>query len=180
MKQLLKIHTVILMFLASMGFAHAAPVQPLDQDARAALNALYDSSPAAKALGEKAKGVLVFPKVHKAAIVLGGQSGEGAMFANGEIVGHYSVSGVLAGLELGAQSFSYAVFFMSDRALQNLHSSNGFELGADPNIVVVDSGAAKELSTTTANADVFAYVYNQKGLMGGVALQGLTIISLDR
>src|SRR5262249_35182894 len=177
---MLKIHTVILMFLASMGFAHAAPVQPLDQDARAALNALYASSPAAKALGDKAKGVLVFPHVHKAAIVLGGQSGEGAMFANGEIVGHYSVSGPLVGPEVGAQTFAYAMFFMSDSALQDLRSSNGFEIGADPNVVVVDSGAAKEISTTTTRADVYAYVFNQKGLMGGVALQGLTIVSLDR
>jgi lipid-binding SYLF domain-containing protein len=180
MKQLLKIHTLILMLLASIGIAHAAPVEPLDQDARAALSALYDSSPGAKALGDKAKGVLVFPHVHKAAIVLGGQSGEGAMFANGDIVGHYSVNGVLAGLEIGAQKFAYAMFFMSDAALHDLRSSNGFEIGADPNIVVVDAGAAKEISTSTTRADIYAYVFNQKGLMGGIALQGLTITSLDR
>jgi len=180
MKQLLKIHTFILICLTSMGIAHAAPVEPLDQDARTALNALYDSSPAAKALGEKAKGVLVFPNVRKAAIILGGQYGEGAMFANGDIVGHYGVNGVLAGLELGAQSFAYAMFFMSDAALQDLRSSHGFEIGADPNIVVVDAGAAKEITTSTTRADVYAYVFNQKGLMGGIALQGLTITSLER
>src|SRR4030095_10663550 len=106
MKQLLKIHTLILTFLMGMGIAHAAPAQPLDQDARTALNALYDSSPAARALGEKAKGVLVFPHVRKAAIVLGGQSGEGAMFANGDIVGHYRADGGVAGLGVGAAAFA--------------------------------------------------------------------------
>src|SRR4051812_30467629 len=90
MKQLLKIHTFILIFLTSMGIAHAAPAQPLDQDARTALSALYDSSPAARALGESAKGILIFPHVRKAGLILGGQSGEGVMFANDKVVGHYS------------------------------------------------------------------------------------------
>jgi lipid-binding SYLF domain-containing protein len=64
---------------------------------------------------------------------------------------------------------------MSDAALRQLDRSRGSEIGTDPNIVVVDAGAAKELSTTTLQADVFSYVFGQKGLMGGIALQGLKI-----
>jgi len=71
MKTLLKVHTFILIFLASIGFAHAAPENELDKDARAELNALYESSPAARALGEKAKGILVFPGIRKAAFIVG-------------------------------------------------------------------------------------------------------------
>jgi lipid-binding SYLF domain-containing protein len=179
MKQLLKVHTFILIFLTSIGIAHAAPENALDQDARAALNALYESSPAAKALGEKAKGILVFPDIRKAAFIIGAQSGQGAMFANGKITGHYRADGVLAGLEAGAQSFAYVMFFMSDKALQNLRSTRGFEIGADPNIVIVDAGAAKEISTSTTQADVYGYVFNQKGLMGGIALQGLKITKVQ-
>jgi lipid-binding SYLF domain-containing protein len=179
MQQLLKRHTVVLVLLASLGVAPVALAQPLDKDAAAALNALYSASPGAKALGEKAKGILVFPDIKKAAILVGGQTGRGVMFANGKVVGHYRADGVLAGLELGAQSFAYAMFFMSDRALQNLHDSKGFEIGADPNIVLVDGGAAKEISTTTAQADVYGYVFGQKGIMGGIAVQGLKITQLD-
>ncbi len=160
--------------------AYAAPAPVVDHQAQAALDALYASSPAAKALGARAKAVLVFPDIRKAAFIIGAQGGDGVMFRNGKIAGHYSAGGVLAGLEAGAQSFAYAMFFMSDSALRNLHAAKGFEIGVDPNIVVVDAGAAKELSTTTGQADVYSYVFDQKGLMGGIALQGLKITRTDR
>ncbi len=176
MKQLLK---TILFLLASLGIAGAAAAQSLDKDAAAALDALYKTSPAAKALGEKAKGILVFPDIKKAAVLVGAQTGKGAMFADGKAVGHYRADGVLVGLEAGAQTFAYAMFFMSDKALQSLHDSKGFELGTDPNIVLVDAGAAKNISTATTQADVYGYVFGQKGIMGGIAVQGLKITQLD-
>lgn len=181
MKQLQKFTLILLSIAALAGarIAQAAPEKALEQDARAALNALYESSPAAKALGEKAKGILVFPDIRKAAFIVGAQSGPGVMLAGGRTVGHYRADGVLAGLEAGAQSYAYAVFFMSDKALQNLRSTKGFEIGADPNIVFVNVGAAKEVSTTTTQADVYGYVFDQKGLMGGIAVQGLKITRLD-
>lgn len=180
MKQLLKIHALILVLLTSIGIAQAAPAAgALDDDARAALNALYETSPGARALGEKAKAILVFPDIRKAAFLLGVQSGQGVMFANGKVNGHYSADGVLGGVEAGVQSFAYAVFFMSDAALKNLQRTKGFEIGADPNIVVIDAGAAREISSRTSRADVYGYVFNQKGLMGGIALQGLKITRLD-
>jgi len=182
MKQLQKFILILLSIAALAGarIAQAAPADPtLDKDASAALKALYDRSPAAKALGEKAKGVLVFPSIDKLAVLVGVQSGKGAMFANGKVVGHYRIDGVLAGLEAGGQSYAYAMFFMSDKALKNLQSTRGFEIGTDPNIVFLDAGAAKEISTTTTQADVYGYVFNQQGLMGGVAVQGLKITKVQ-
>ena len=176
MKQLLNF---VLVLLAGLGIAGVAAAQSLDKDASAALNALYKSTPAAKALGAKAKAILVFPDIKKAAVLIGGQTGQGAMFVDGKVVGHYRADGVLAGLELGAQSFAYVMFFMSDKALQNLHASKGFELGTDPNIVIVDAGAAKNISTTTAQADVYSYIFGQKGIMGGISVEGLKITRLD-
>ena len=81
--------------------------------------------PATKALGEKAKAVLVFPSVYKAALLVGGQGGNGAMFQDGRIVGHYNIGGVAVGLEGGAQTYSYAVFLMSDEAVERLKSPRG-------------------------------------------------------
>jgi lipid-binding SYLF domain-containing protein len=186
MKQHLRFEAVVLtIVLATMALvglrpAYAAPAQALDQDAQAALDSLYAGVPAAKALGAQAKAILVFPYIHKAALVVGAQSGDGVMFRNGSIIGHYRVDGLLAGLEAGAQSYGYAMFFMSDAALEKMKSAKGFEIGTDPNIVVVDGGAAKEVSTSTVQADVYGYVFNQKGLMGGIAVQGLKITKTDR
>jgi lipid-binding SYLF domain-containing protein len=160
---------------------YAAPTPSVDQDAQAALGALYASSPGAKALGAKAKAILVFPDIHKAGFLVGAQSGDGVLFENGKIVGHYRVDGLLAGLEAGAQTFAYTMFFMSDSAVEKaLRTQKGWEIGADPNIVVVDAGAAKDVSTSTVRADVYSYIFNQKGLMGGVALQGSKITRTGR
>lgn len=161
--------------LTRLPAAYAASTRPLDEQAKAALASLYQSSPAAKALGEGAKAVLVFPDIHKAAFVIGAQYGDGVLFRDGKVSGHYRVRGVLAGLEAGAESHAYALFFMSEAALAKLGSAKGWEVGADPNIVVADAGAATELTTRTLQSDVYSFVFNQQGLMGGVALQGLRI-----
>jgi lipid-binding SYLF domain-containing protein len=184
MRHKLRFEAFVLLLLATIGLAglrpaYAASAQ-LDKDAQTALDALYAGSPAAKALGDKAQAILVFPSIHKAAVLVGAQSGDGAMFKDGSVVGHYRVDGLLAGLEAGAQSFGYAMFFMSDAALKTMVTAKGLEIGADPNIVIVDAGAAKEISTRTVQPDVYGYVFNQKGLMGGVALQGLKITRVDR
>jgi lipid-binding SYLF domain-containing protein len=182
MKQLPKFILILLSIAALAGarIGQAAPAEAtLDEDASAALNALFQRSPDAKPLAEIAKGVLVFPNIDRLAVLVGVQSGKGAMLANGKVVGHYRIDGVIAGLEAGGQSYAYAVFFMSDKALESLHSAHGFNVGAGPSIVFVDAGLAKEFTTTTAQADVFGYVFNQKGLIGGIALQGLKITKVD-
>ena len=169
-------YLLILLSIAALTGVRVA--QASDAGARAALSSLYAKSPAAKALGEKAKGILVFPQVGKVALLVGAQTGPGVMFTDGEIAGHYRLDGVLVGLEAGAQMYAYVVFLMSDKALETLKKTHGFELGADPNVVVLNAGAGKEISTSTAQADVYGYVFNQSGLMGGVALQGVKITEI--
>ena len=173
----LRILAAILLLAATAvaGLPGAYAAQQTDDQARAALESLYGSSPGAKALGAKAKAVLVFPDIHKAALFVGAQSGDGVMFRNGKVAGQYRVDGLLAGIEAGAQSYAYALFFMSDAAVETMRNAKGWEIGADPNIVVVDAGAGKDISTTSLQGDVYSYVFGQKGLMGGIALQGLKI-----
>jgi len=175
------IHRFFFLLLAAVavGATQAAP-KGIDEQATAALNKLYVEAPATKALGEKAKAVIVFPEIFKAALLVGGQGGNGAMFQDGRIVGHYNIGGAAIGLEGGAQTYSYALFLMTDEALASLKSSKGFEIGVEPNIVVVNAGAGANVSTTTAQRDVYAYVFDTHGLMGGVSLQGLKITKLSK
>jgi lipid-binding SYLF domain-containing protein len=83
------------------------------------------------------------------------------------------------GLQAGVQSFGYAMFFMTDSALNNLENSEGFEVGVGPSIVVVDAGMAKSLTTTTARDDVYAFIFGQQGLMAGLGLQGSKITKFN-
>ena len=158
--------------------AHAA--SNTDEQATAALTKLYAEAPATRALAEKAKAIIVFPEIYRAALLVGGQGGNGAMFKDGKIVGHYNIAGAAVGFEGGAQTYSYALFLMTDDAVERLARLEGYEIGVEPNIVVVNAGAATNLSTTTAQRDVYAYVFDTHGLMAGISLQGLKITRLTR
>jgi lipid-binding SYLF domain-containing protein len=167
---------VTLAILAGVaGTAAAASAEAIDRDARAALADLYREVPAAKALAKRAKAILIFPSVVKGGLLVGGQFGEGALRKGGKTVGYYSTTAVSYGLQAGAQSFGYALFFMTDSGLKYLDKSEGWEIGVGPSVVVVDQGMAKTLTTTTARDDVYAFVFGQKGLMAGVGLQGSKI-----
>lgn len=159
--------------------AAAASAAEIGRDAQAALRKLYAGVPAAKALGAQAHAVLVFPKVTKAGLGVGGQFGEGALIRGGKAVAYYNTAGASFGLQAGAQTFGYAMFFMNDAALKQLDKAEGFEVGVGPSVVVVDEGMAKTASTTTMKDDIYAFIFGQKGLMAGLGVQGNKITKIS-
>jgi lipid-binding SYLF domain-containing protein len=161
------------------GPAQARTSAELQRDAEIALQNLYNRSPAAKKLSTMAKGILVFPNVIKGGFMVGGQYGEGALFINGKITGYYNSVAASYGLQFGAQSFGYTLFLMTDEALKYLETSEGLEIGMGPSVVVVDQGMASSMTTTTSQEDIYAFFFNQKGLMAGMGIQGSKISPID-
>lgn len=158
--------------------AAAANGAEIRQDSLIALERLYSTVPKAKMLGEKAKAVMVFPSILKAGLIIGGYGGNGALIENGKIVGYYNISAASYGLQVGVQEFGYAMFLMTDEARKYIDKSDGWEVGVGPTIVVVDEGAAKSLTTTTAKDDVYAFIFSQKGMMAGIGIQGSKITKI--
>jgi lipid-binding SYLF domain-containing protein len=150
----------------------------LASTSQAALKKLYATVPLAKELGPKAHAILVFPKVKKAGLGIGGQYGEGALLKGGTAAAYYKTTGASFGLQAGAQSYGYAMFFMNAKALEQLDNANGFEVGVGPSVVLVDEGMAKTTTTTTLKDDVYAFVFGQKGLMAGLGIQGNKITKI--
>jgi lipid-binding SYLF domain-containing protein len=155
--------------------AQAATKADLNRESEAALNALYASNPAAKAIGAKAKAILIFPSIVKAGLVFGGAYGEGELLSHGTVEHYYNSFSGSWGLQAGAQSYGYAVFLMTDKAVKYIHDTNGWEIGVGPTVVVVDAGVARNLSTTTLKDDAYAFIFDQKGLMAGVSIEGTKI-----
>ena len=151
----------------------------LERDARNVYQKLIAGVPAARALSREAVAVLVFPKITKAGLVVGGQYGDGVLFTGGKVVGYYNTSGASYGLQAGAQQYGYAMFFMNEKSLKALSENDGFEVGVGPSIVVVDQGMGKSLTSTTAKDDIYAFIFSQKGLMAGLGLQGNKITRLS-
>ncbi len=161
--------------ILSPGFSKPVLAGEMDTKVSTALERLYEKSETARLMGEKAKGILVFPEIIKGGFIVGGQYGEGVLLIDGKPGGDYSTVQVSYGLQAGLQKYGYALFMMTDSALEWLDKSGGWELGVGPTIVVVDVGAAKSLTTTTARSEIYAFFFDQKGLMGGLGVQGTKI-----
>jgi lipid-binding SYLF domain-containing protein len=160
----------------STGASSSLSKASIDRDADAALKQLYASTPATRELAQRAKGILVFPTVVKAGLMGGAQYGSGgALRKKGKTVAYYNTLAGSHGFQAGMQSFSYALFFMDDEALRYLDQSGGWEVGVGPSVVVLDSGTASTLTTTTAQDKVYAFVFGQEGLMAGAGIQGSKI-----
>lgn len=157
------------------GIANAASARDLDRDATAALQRLYNAQPKAHALGQRAIAILIFPRIFKAGLIIGGQSGDGVLRKGGKSVGYYNISAASFGLQAGGQSFSYALFFMNDGSLQYLDKSDGWSIGSGPSVVILDKGKAASLTSTTLTEDVYAVPFGQSGLMAGIGLEGSKI-----
>ncbi len=172
---------LLLLLVSSLVATHAwaDTAADIDRDVDAALAKLYDLSPAAKVLSKNAKAILMFPEIFKGGLIVGAQWGNGALRKGAQTVGYYRTTAVSYGLQAGAQTFGYALFFMTDEALDYLEKSNGWEIGVGPSIVLVDEGIAKSLTTTTAQDGVYAFIFAQQGLMAGLGLQGSKISKLD-
>jgi lipid-binding SYLF domain-containing protein len=147
----------------------------LDQSAKAALSSLYASNPATRVVGKRAVAILVFPQIVKGGFMVGAQHGDGALLVHGKAVAYYNTVAASYGLQAGVQKFGYAMFFMNNASLNYLRKTGGFEVGTAPSLVVVDTGIARSLSTTTLNKGIYVFFFNQKGLMGGLGLQGTKI-----
>lgn len=160
--------------------AEAASAADLNRDAAAGLKNLYAKVPKAKSIGEQAVAILVFPSVTKAGLGVGGQYGEGVLLRGGKPVAHYSTAGASLGLNVGAQVYGYAMFFLSEDTLKYLDQSKGFEVGVGPSVVVADEAFAKSTTTSTLKDNIYAFIFDQKGAMASIGLQGNKITRIKK
>ncbi len=160
--------------------AFADSAREIDRDVSEALDRLIKSNETAANISKKARAVLVFPKIIKAGLVIGGSYGEGALREGGKTAGYYSSASASYGLQIGGQTYAYAVFLMNDGALKFLRESKGWEIGVGPTVVLVNEGVAKNLSSTTLQDDAYAFVFGQQGLMAGVSIEGSKVTKIER
>lgn len=152
----------------------------LDRAARASLDELYRTVPAAKEVGDRAHAILVFPSITRAGLIIGGQYGDGVMLRDGKVVDYYQVTGGSFGLQAGAQTMSQAYFLTTPEALATFEQSAGWEVGAGLDVAIASTAASGEISTSTLQEPVVVFVYGQSGLMAGVQVEGQKITRLER
>ncbi|MEO6983836.1 MAG: YSC84-related protein [Paralcaligenes sp.] len=178
---------VLAVALASLAFAGCTTTAPKDQataaqqrndintNANTTLSRLYKSTPDARSLVERAKGVLVFPTVLSAGFVIAAEHGNGVLRVNGRDQGYYSTTAGSIGFQAGAQSKAIVLLFMTQEALDKFRNSNGWTVGADATVAIANVGANGKIDTNTAKQSVVGFVLTNAGLMAGVSLEGAKI-----
>jgi lipid-binding SYLF domain-containing protein len=129
-------------------------------------------SASVKELVDRAAGVLVVPDVVTAGFIVGGSYGQGALRKKGQTAGYYSLGAGSAGLLAGAQSKSVFMLFMTEEALRKFEQSNGWTVGGDASVALVNVGADGRVDTQTARSEVIGLVRNQSGFMANLSLEG--------
>src|SRR5262249_55159242 len=119
MKLQLNLTVAVAAMAIGLSLLAAGPCLPpgaghMHREAAQTLNTLYKNNPGAKALGDKAVAVLVFPSIVKGGFIIAGQFGDGALRKNGKTAGYYRSLAASYGFQAGAQSFGYVLFFMDD------------------------------------------------------------------
>lgn len=159
--------------------SRGSSAREIDREATQSLANLFTNTPDAKVLADKAVAVLVFPRIVKGGFIIGGQFGDGALRKNGKSVAYYRSLAASYGFQAGIQAFGYVLFFMDDESVRYLNNSDGWELGVGPSLVVLDEGFGKNLSTTTLQKGVYAFIFDQTGLMAGMGIQGTKITKIN-
>lgn len=159
--------------------ACAASAAEIDHEVDAALVAFRRIDGADAFLGI-AKGVLVFPKVYKAGFWFGGEYGEGALRVGGNSVDYYSTAGASFGFQLGAQAKTIVILFTEESALRKFRESEGWKVGVDGSVALVDIGVGKTVDTTNIKDPVIGFVFGQKGLMYNLTLEGSKFTKLEK
>jgi len=165
----------LLLAAAPLQVARAATPAEVDARVNAALDRLHEEIKGSAAVTSKAAGVLVFPGVIKAGFVIGGEGGQGALRVGGKTRGYYNIMSASVGLQAGAQKRDIIMAFMDAESLKRFEDSDGWKVGADGSVALINVGAGATVDISKIKEPVVAFVVGQSGLMAGVSLDGSKI-----
>jgi lipid-binding SYLF domain-containing protein len=166
--------TFCLIALCLVSTAFAGPAK-IDRESRAALSRLYRVAPETRSLLANAQGILVFPKIYKAGLGVGGEIGKGALYRGGKRVGFYRLASGSFGLQLGAQKRVQVIAFMTPSSYAKFVNGKGFKVGVDGSVVIADIGASGKVDSASFNKPIIGFVLGERGLMYNVTLEGARI-----
>ena len=173
----------LLAIVAAMLFSTpvlAASAAEIDSAADKALAVFREDVNGADVFLNQAAGYLVFPRVIKVGVGIGGETGEGVLRVGGKTVDYYRTSAGSVGFQLGAQAKSIVIAFMTPESLEKFRNSSGWKAGVDGSIALIDMGGGKAIDTGNIKDPVVGFVFGSAGLMFNLTLEGSKFSKLDK
>ena len=170
----------MLLALLFAGAVLAASADKINRDSDNALEVFRDDINGAQIFLDQAAGYLVFPRVIKIGVGIGAETGEGVLRVGGQSIEYYRTTAGSIGLQLGAQAKSIVIAFMTKESLQKFRDSNGWKVGVDGSVALIDLGAGKTIDTQNIKDPVVGFIFGSKGLMYNLTLEGSKFTKLDK
>lgn len=133
---------------------------------------LASNFPGTRDLTQGAVGILYFPLMTEAALGIGGGFGRGALRINGITVDYYSATRASYGIQVGAQQYAHALFFMTEQALGEFRRAPAWSFAADARFAVPDQGGSIG-KDVMERMPVIPLVFGQSGLIASAAVSGI-------
>ena len=171
------------MFVFSIAFStrvYAASAKEIDASVDTALERFYKQVKGGKEIAGKAKGLLIMPNVKKAAFIIGGEYGAGALRVGGKTVDYYNIVSGSVGFQIGAQAKDIIIVFMTAEALKKFRAGKGWEAGVDGNVAMFTVGAGEVATSLTDKEPIVGFVYDVKGLIGDLSIKGAKFTKLEK
>ncbi|HXF52923.1 MAG TPA: YSC84-related protein [Hyphomicrobiaceae bacterium] len=179
-RTILSLAVALLAAMAAAPQSKAASAQDIEAGVDATLNRFYREVGGAYDLAQRAAGILVFPSVIKAGFGVGGEYGEGALRIRGRTASYYNTVSASIGFQLGAQSRSVIIMFMTEGALARFNRTDGWKIGVDAGVTLVTVGASGSIDTNKINSPVIGFILGETGLMYNLTLEGSKISRIYR
>ncbi len=158
----------------------AASADKLNRESNKALQVFKQDVDGAEVFLSQAAGYLVFPRVIKVGIGIGGETGEGVLRVGGQTTAYYRTTAGSFGFQLGAQAKSIVIAFMTREALDKFRNASGWKVGVDGSVALIDLGAGKTIDTNNIKDPVVGFIFGSKGLMYNLTLEGTKFSKLDK
>jgi lipid-binding SYLF domain-containing protein len=172
---------LIILFCAFLSSnLHAKTAKEIDASVDVAIERFYKQVEGAEKLVKASKGILVMPNVKKAAFIVGGEYGQGALRVGGKSVDYYNTISGSIGLQIGGQAKDIILLFMTDEALKQFRASKGWEAGVDGNVALITIGAGGRADTRTLKDPIVGFVFDAKGLIADISLKGAKFSKVDK
>ncbi|WP_421808539.1 hypothetical protein [Flagellimonas sp.] len=141
MKLIKTITLATLLLTTIVASAQSRKDEKIIQDAQKAKITLLETSPGLERFFEDSAGYVIFPNVGKGGFIIGGASGNGVVYEDGEAVGMADLKKLNIGLQAGGQAIIEVIFFETDVDLQRFKTEK-FQFAAETSAVALKSGIA--------------------------------------
>jgi lipid-binding SYLF domain-containing protein len=142
MKRIFQTTTRIALLIMALSPAFTARAEDLKAKSAEAVQNFKSADPGLTKFFEQSAGYAILPGVGEGGFIIGGEHGDGLLYAKDKLIGKVKMSEISVGAQVGGGSFAEVIFFETEAALNEFKKAK-WEMSAKAKASVAASGVAE-------------------------------------